>query len=192
MVSARCLTGRKRTADRAEENEVQAVKEDRSAPEVPADEEETGGLMFAVPGESDLAESEEEAVPDVVTEVPAAEEPERILREAAAAEAEAEEDEAAQEDFFPLEIDNGDEIEVKENPDLLGVAAMVAGSAAPPADEIETDIDDSILSFPEVPSAPDTDSEPDDESAGQKLDEKEAGSEDWLSSHMNLLNKLGK
>jgi hypothetical protein len=168
------------------EKAVEPVEEENLATNIATvDDEEVAQLQFSVPESAVSAESMEGAVlahdPAPVADV---------VPEAPAVEAVSPEMDSVEEDnFFPLEIDKGEEALLQEeNPDLMGVAARVAESAPEPTVEPDPVIEDTISPAEESPVS---DPEPiEDEAEKPVLEESKAESEDWLSSHLDLLNKL--
>lgn len=192
VVFARILAGRDFTKNSVAA--VEPVEKEEPVANTAADEEDVTQLVFTVPESAALAESMEGSV--------LARDPEPVMEdiskapvpEVASSTMDSVEDEDAfPENFFPLDIDKGEEVlPLEENPNLMGVAAMVAESAPEPAveaDPVAEDItslseESSVLaSAPE--SAPELEPEPE-----LDLKKGKAGSSDWLNGHLDLLNKL--
>jgi len=179
------------------------------------DDEETAQLMFSVPESADVAEPME-AVALAPDPASAEEEPSVApVAEMESPEADLPENDSSCDYFFPLEIDKDEDTVPQENdPKLMDVAAMVAESAPEP--DVEADPvakrDEPLLgqSHDHVdtrngtcvapPSSKDAvflseESPPDPDLADEQPREtdherEKADSNDWLSSHLDLLNKL--
>jgi len=157
---------------------------------VVADDDESAQLLFSVPESVEMTESMEaavlapdpEPVMDDVSEAP--------MIEMGSPEMDPMEDESFSENFFPLEIDKGeDAIRQEADPALLDVAASVAESA--PELAMETDlVAGDIATLPEELPVSDSDPEPVEESREPAPEEKKTESSDWLNGHLDLLNKL--
>lgn len=157
---------------------------------------EMAPLMFSAPESSDEDEIMEPAAFKT-----------KHVREAPVvlAESSCEEEEASDDNFFPLEIDNGeDAVFAEEDGSLMDLAAMVAESAPELVGDEEPLVEQEIpLQKPisseennELPAeeAPVADPEPQtievepEETISEE--NKKVDSNDWLSSHLDLLNKL--
>jgi hypothetical protein len=182
---------------------VEPVRKEEPAANTAEEEEEVTQLVFTVPESAALAESMEGSVlvrdPEPVLEDNISKAPEPEPEVASSRMDSVEDEDAFPDNFFPLDIDKGEEVlPLEENPNLMGVAAMVAESApvpaveADPAEEADPVVEDSTSlaeessvlasapeSAPELAPAP----EPD-------LEKGKAGSSDWLNGHLDLLNKL--
>lgn len=175
-----------------------------------ADDEKTAQLMFSVPERAEVAESMEAVAlapdsEDVGEDVPEAPGVESELLEVHTVE-----DDSSSDIFFPLEIDKDEEaIPQKDDSNLMDVAAMVAESAqeiameaVPTAEEPDLVAEreppplarslhgEDVIALSEELPMPASDPEPveDFDEPGSKKGK--VGSSDWLSSHMDLLNKL--
>lgn len=183
------------------EKAVEPVDREDLVTNAVVDDEESAQLMFTVPESAAPVESMEDAVLARAPEPVAENVSEACVPERAASKVDSEGEDVFPDTFFPLEIDNGEDVlPLEENPNLMGVAAMVAESAPEPVVEIEPLIEvepaieaDPILKVDPVAGKPPVqacDPEPVDEPVKLDLKEGKANSDDWLSSHLNLLNKL--
>lgn len=187
-----------------EETTEQVIDAEEPVVNTTADDEEVAQLMFSVPESAASAESMEETVlahdPQPVAEdvsgTPVSEEVSPMSDPAVA-------ENDFSDNFFPLEIDKDeDALPLEENTNLMGVAAMVAESAPEPVAEAEPiaevaptveaePVEEDVVFRSEGPSIPASNPEPVDEPEKEDLEEEgKANSEDWLNSHLDLLNKL--
>jgi len=149
-----------------------------------ADDEETAKLMFSVPETAEVAESMEAVA--LAPDSGAVEEdvPEALVVETGLPGVDPVEDESSSSDFFPLEIDKGeDAIPQKDDSNLMDVAAMVAESA-PELVVADAPVAESTLelAMEAVPTV---------EKSSEPASEEGMGDpSDWLNGHMDLLNKL--
>ncbi len=203
MVVARSHAGQGRT-----KKAPAALEEAAPIMAAAADDDEAAQLMFSVP--------ESTKVDDTLEAVALAPNPEPTMEnvsEAPTVEMESPdvvpmEDESVSDNFFPLEIDKGEEtIQREASPDLMDVAARVAENApelAMEADPVAENMDTLSEEFPVLESNPDPvgepiseassvlefDPEPVEEPGEPASEEKKVESSDWLSGHLDLLNKL--
>ncbi len=160
------------------EPEIAGVETAEPIVDATVDDEETAQLMFSVPETAEVAESMD-AVAAVDEGVP-----EALVVETGLLEVDPVEDESSSSDFFPLEIDKGeDTIPQKDDSNLMDVAAMVAESAP------ERVVEDAPV--PESTLELSVEAVPTVEKSGEPASEKgRVDSSDWLDGHMDLLNKL--
>lgn len=201
---------------------IEAVSEIRAEPIMDSKEDTPQEqLMIKVPENIGLSEVSEE-ISETSEDTEWHSEPESIVLEASKTPLEPllQEEEPPQEsssltDFFPLEIDKGDDgILEQEASGLMDLAVQIAENAAEQVVEVEPDVDDFPLpdevymeqtakdlsaSMPELPpilnyASPEPEPEPVMEPEASvkppKPKEEKADSSDWLSGHLDLLNKL--
>ena len=205
---------------------IESVAEIRAESITDTEEDVTAEqLMIKVPESIGLSEVSEE-IPETTEDAEWHSEPESIVLEVSEMPIDpllVKEDppleSSSRTDFFPLEIDKGDDcILEQEASGLMDLAVRIAENAAEQLMEVEPVVDDlplpdevymekteapSILaedllaSMPELPpilnyesSEPEPVMEPEASVEPPKPKEEKADSSDWLSGHLDLLNKL--
>jgi hypothetical protein len=181
---------------------VENAEQSDPSPQTAGEEMENSHLMFSVPtviddrdddGLEDSEDAEEPA--EEVQPVAAVLEADPVSEEPAG-------DDDLGDDFFPLEIDNSDELTDPEPPDLINVAALVAESAPEPIEDAEPEVkpeavpeppqDEIISASTEIKVEEETSAEPEPviDPETPTLREGKAVKGDWLNSHLDLLNKI--
>ncbi len=112
------------------EKEPEIAEDAEAVTGVIADDEEMTQLMFSVPESAEVAESMEAVALTPDSDVVDEDVPEAPVGEMESREVDPVEDDSSSGDFFPLEIDTGEEALPQENDsNLMDVAAMIAESA---------------------------------------------------------------
>jgi len=184
---------------RVGQGSAQALTEKTDEAEPIADaviaDDEAAQLMFSVPESIEVDESMEEAAalsPDPEPVVEMEDVPPVPVVERVSAELDPIEEDSSSDNFFPLEIDKGEEIILPEgDAGLMDVAARVAESAPEAERAVEADpVAEDIATLSRESTILGSDPEPIEEPGEPAPEERKADSSDWLNGHLDLLNKL--
>ena len=167
------------------------VEEEPIADAVIADDE-AAQLMFSVPESIEVDESMEAAALSPDPEPGVEDAPPVPVVERVSPELDPMEEDSSSDNFFPLEIDKGEEIVLPEgDAGLMDVAARVAESALEAERAVEADpVAEDVTTLSEESPVLGSDPEPIEEPGEPAPEERKADSSNWLNGHLDLLNKL--